>query len=168
MNRTKSYRYMWIFCIFIGIICSEKIMKRSNAAERYYKKNLIVFSVVFIPLILIFVALAFAFNDVPRATIFPIVLTLTFIPFLIYYLVKYIHYKNVVFDKVKRGKVVDCETFNRGRYGTFVGFYVVFNDEYGEERKVLTKHCHNRADGYLGCQVDVGYDASTGEWIVLE
>ena len=46
--------------------------------------------------------------------------------------------------------------------------YVVFDDEYGEERKVLTKHCHNRADGYLGCQVDVGFDASTGEWIILE
>ena len=61
---------MWIFCIFIGIICSEKNMKRSNAAERYYKKNLIVFSAVFIPLILLFVALAFAFNvykqEVPR------------------------------------------------------------------------------------------------------
>ncbi|MBR5996474.1 MAG: hypothetical protein IK028_00395 [Bacilli bacterium] len=63
---------------------------------------------------------------------------------------------------------MDCETFNRGRYGTYVGFYVVINDEYGEERKVLTKHCHSRADGYLGCQVDVGFDASTGEWIVLE
>ena len=37
-------------------------MKRKNAAERYYKKNLIVFSAVLIPLILIFVALAFAFN----------------------------------------------------------------------------------------------------------
>ena len=143
-------------------------MKRSNAAERYYKKNLIVFSAVFIPFILVFIALAFAFNDVPRAIIFPIILSLTFIPFLIYYSAKYIHYKNVVFDKVKRGKVVDCETFNRGRYGTFVGFYVVFNDEYGEERKVLTKHCHNRADGYLGYQVEVGFDASTGEWIILE
>ena len=159
---------MWIFCIFIGIICSEKNMKRSNAAERYYKKNLIVFSAVFIPFILVFIALAFAFNDVRRATIYPIVLSIVTLPFIIYYLVKYIHYKNVVFDKVKRGKVVDCETFNRGRYGTFVGFYVVINDEYGEERKVLTKHCHSRADGYLGCQVDVGYDASTGEWIILE
>ena len=143
-------------------------MKRSNAAERYYKKNLIVFSAVFIPFILVFIALAFAFNDVRRATIYPIVLSIVTLPFIIYYLVKYIHYKNVVFDKVKRGKVVDCETFNRGRYGTFVGFYVVINDEYGEERKVLTKHCHSRADGYLGCQVDVGYDASTGEWIILE
>ena len=45
-------------------------MKRNNAAERYYKKNLIIFSAVFIPLILIFVALAFAFNDVPRAIFF--------------------------------------------------------------------------------------------------
>ena len=143
-------------------------MKRENAAERYYKKNLIIFSVVFIPLILIFGALALAFHDVKNAAIFPIILTITSIPFIIYYLVKYIHYKNVVFEKIKRGKVVDCETFNRGRYGTYVGFYVVINDEYGEERKVLTKHCHSRADGYLGCQVDVGYDASTGEWIILE
>ncbi len=142
-------------------------MKRKNAAERYYKKNLIVFSAILIPLILIFVALAFAFNDVPRATIFPIILSLTSIPFIIYYLAKYIHYKNVVFEKVKRGKVVDCETFNRGRYGTFVGFYVVIESDY-ETKKVLTKHCHSRADGYLGCQVEVGFDASTGEWIILE
>ena len=71
------------------------------------------------------------------------------------------------FEKVKRGKVVDCETFNRGRYGTFVGFYVVIESDY-ETKKVLTKHCHSKADGYLGCQVEVGFDASTGEWIILE
>ena len=143
-------------------------MKRNNAAARYYKKNLIIFSAVFIPLLLIFAALAFVFNDLSKATIYPIVLSIIFIPLMIYYLVKYIHYKNVVFEKVKRGKVVDCETINRGRYGTYVGFYVVINDEFGEERRILTKHCHSSADGYLGCQVDVGYDVSTGEWIILE
>ena len=143
-------------------------MKRSNAAERYYKKNLIIFSAISIPFILICVVLALVFPGITKATIYPIILSIVTLPFIIYYLVKYIHYKNVVFDRIKRGKVVDCETFNRGRYGTYVGFYVVFDDEYGEERKVLTKHCHNRADGYLGCQVDVGFDASTGEWIILE
>ena len=142
-------------------------MKRNNAAARYYKKNLIIFSVVFIPLILFFVALAFAFNDVPRAIIFPIILSLTSTPFIIYYLVKYLHYKNCNFQHISRGKVVDCETFNRGRYGTFVGFYVVIESDY-ETKKVLTKHCHSKADGYLGNMVEVGQDVSTGEWIILE
>lgn len=142
-------------------------MKRNNAAERYYKKNLIIFSAVFIPLVLLFVALAFAFNDVPRAIIFPIILSLTSTPFIIYYLAKYIHYKNCEFINISRGKVVDCETFNRGRYGTFVGFYVVIESDF-ETKKVLTKHCHSRADGYLGNMVEVGQDVSTGEWIILE
>ena len=148
-------------------------MKRNNAAAKYYRKNLITMIAFFVPVFLLVLIVGVVFPNfeysgmrfgyfVPAIIIF-----LTFMPFIIYYLVKFLHYKNAIFRNISRGKVVDCETFNRGRYGTFVGFYVVIESDF-ETKKVLTKHCHSRADGYLGNMVEVGQDVSTGEWIILE
>lgn len=147
-------------------------MKRENAAKRYYKKNMIIFIAVFAPLILLFtlIALPFINTGIKHFQLFvlPIITTVVFVPFIIYYLVKFIHYSNVIFINIKKGKVVNSESFNYGRYGTYVGFVVEYEDEMGDKHRVTTKHCHTKADGYFGVTVTVGQDPSTGEWIVLE
>ena len=128
-------------------------MKRENAAKRYYKKNMIVFIAVFVPLDLLFwlITLPFLNSTVNRSDLFiyPIVLALVGIPFIIYYVVKFIHYSNVNFINIKKGKVVNSESYN-------------------DKHRVTTKHCHRRADGYFGVTVTIGQDPSTGEWIILE
>ncbi len=147
-------------------------MKRENAAKRYYKRALLIYVLISIPVILLFFLFAipyFANGDIySKIVIFPIVYTVVIIPFIIYYLVKFIHYSNVIFINIKKGKVVNSESFNYGRYGTYVGFVVEYEDEIGDKHRVTTKHCHRRADGYFGVTVTVGQDPSTGEWIILE
>ena len=147
-------------------------MKRENAAKRYYKKNMIIFIAVFVPLDLLFwlITLPFLNSTVNRSDLFiyPIVLALVGIPFIIYYVVKFIHYSNVNFINIKKGKVVNSESYNYGRYGTYVGFVVEYEDGIGDKHRVTTKHCHRRADGYFGVTVTIGQDPSTGEWIILE
>ncbi len=147
-------------------------MKRENAAKRYYKKNMIIFIAVSVPLILLFtlIALPFVNTGIKHFQLFvlPIITTVVFIPFIIYYVVKYIHYSNVIFINIKKGKVVNSESYNYGRYGTYVGFIVEYEDEMGDKHRVTTKHCHTKADGYFGVTVTVGQDPSTGEWIILE
>lgn len=147
-------------------------MKRENAAKRYYKKNMIIFIAVFVPLILLFtlIALPFINTGIKHFQLFllPIITTVVFIPFIIYYVVKFIHYSNVTFINIKKGKVVNSESYNYGRYGTYVGFIVEYEDDIGDKHRVTTKHCHTKADGYFGVTVTVGQDPSTGEWIILE
>ena len=147
-------------------------MKRENAAKRYYKKNMIIFIAVFVPLILLFtlIALPFINTGIKHFQLFllPIITTVVFIPFIIYYVVKFIHYSNVTFINIKKGKVVNSESYNYGRYGTYVGFIVEYEDDIGDKHRVTTKHCHTKADGYFGVTVTVGQDSSTGEWIILE
>ena len=147
-------------------------MKRENAAKRYYKKNMIIFLAVSIPLTVIVLLIALAFiaqygKHGYSLLYMPIMMAVAFIPFDIYYIVKYIHYKNVEFIDIRNGQVIDCESRNYGRYGTYVGFIVELEDE-ERPRKIITKHCHNKADGYLGSIVTVGQDPSNGEWIILE
>ena len=48
----------------------------------------------------------------------PIAMSLTSLPFIIYYTVNYFHYKNVYFENIQRGTIVDCDTVHRGRMGT--------------------------------------------------
>ena len=147
-------------------------MKRENAAKRYYKKNVIIFIAVFVPLILLFtlISLPFINTGIKHFQLFllPIITTVVFIPFIIYYEVKFIHYSNVTFINIKKGKVVNSESYNYGRYGTYVGFIVEYEDDIGDKHRVTTKHCHTKADGYFGVTVTVGQDPSTGEWIILE
>ncbi len=149
-------------------------MKRENAAKRYYKRNMILMLAVSIPLtvIVLFIALAFIaeYGKYGYSLLcMPIMMMVVFIPFDIYYVVKYIQYKNVEFINIRTGQVVDCESRNYGRYGTYVGFIVELDSDYEERpRKIITKHCHNKADGYLGSIVTVGQNPSNGEWIILE
>ena len=81
-------------------------MKRENAAKRYYKKNMIALIAVFVPLDLLFwlITLPFINSTVNRSDLFiyPIVLALVGIPFIIYYVVKFIHYSNVNFINIKK------------------------------------------------------------------
>ena len=146
-------------------------MKRENAAKRYYKKFAITFTAIFAPLIVIsfFVSLPLAIGDPMNfgyLLSLPIAMSLTSLPFIIYYTVNYVHYKNVYFENIQRGTIVDCDTVHRGRMGTLVGFYVKLEND--ERWPVLTKHCHSSADGYLNTLVEVGYDAKRYEWIILE
>lgn len=147
-------------------------MKRENAAKRYYKKNMIIFIAVFVPLVLTFILIALPFINTGikhfQLFVLPIITTAVFIPFIIYYVVKFIHYSNVTFINIKKGKVVNSESYNYGRYGTYVGFIVEYEDEIGDRHRVVTKHCHTKADGYFGVTVAIGQDPSTGEWIILE
>lgn len=147
-------------------------MKRENAAKRYYKKNMIIFIAVFVPMILFFTLIALPF--IGRGTrifelfMLPIIIAAVAIPFIIYYVVKFIHYSNVNFINIKKGKVVNSDSYNYGRYGTYVGFIVECEDEMGDKHRVTTKHCHTKADGYFGVTVTIGQDPTTGEWIILE
>ena len=147
-------------------------MKRENAAKRYYKRNMIIFIAVFVPLILFFFIPAFAFMNSEtkffELFMLPIVISVVAIPFIIYYIVKFIHYSNVKFVNIKKGKVVNSESYNYGRYGTYVGFIVEYEDEMGDKHRVTTKHCHMKADGYFGVTVTIGQDPTNGEWIILE
>ena len=147
-------------------------MKRSNAAERYYRKNMIAFLAISIPLTLLVFLIALPFYqegfDYSKICLLPIAMAIVFTPVDIYYIVRYIQYRNISFINIHKGKVVDCESHNYGRYGTYVGFYVVLDDEYVEQRKILTKNCHSKADGYLGATVTVGQNPKNGEWIILE
>ena len=83
-------------------------MKRENAAKRYYKRNMIIFIAVFVPLILFFFIPAFAFmnSEVKFFELFmlPISISVVAIPFIIYYIVKFIHYSNVKFVNIKKAK----------------------------------------------------------------
>ena len=147
-------------------------MKRENAAKRCYKKNMIVFIAVFVPLDLLFwlITLPFVNSTVSRFDLFiyPIVLALVGIPFIIYNIVQFVHYSNVRFVNIQRGKVVNSDSHNYGRYGTYVGFLVQIENEIGEKKTVMTKHVHTKADGYFNATVTVGQNPSNGEWIILE
>ena len=146
-------------------------MKRENAAKKYYKKNLIIFIAVFVPLTLLFSFFPIVFaRETVEYTVywsFPIIVAAISFPFIIYYLVQFIHYSNTMFVDIQTATIYDCDTINRGRYGTFIGFYVKVVED-GYRTTVVTKHVHNKADGYLGATVEVGRDATRGEWIVLE
>lgn len=149
-------------------------MKRESDAKRYYKAMMLimlvtgggVLSILLLVLLPIYLSES-EINTTPMLLWMIIFITLTFLPFDIYYIVKFIHYKNVQCVKIQRGKVVDSDTYYFGRHGTYVGFKVEIIDE--ERRKVVTTlHCHRRADGYVGCIVTVGQDPTNGEWIILE
>ena len=147
-------------------------MKRENAAKRYYKKNMIISIVVFVPMILFFTIVALPFIDKGQRIFelfeLPIIMAAVAIPFIIYYVVKFIHYSNVNFINIKKGKVVNSESYNYGRHGTYVGFVVEYEDDMGDKHRVTTKHCHTKADGYFGVTVTIGQNPKNGEWIILE
>ena len=146
-------------------------MKRENAAKRYYRKNMIVFIVIFVPLTLLsfFFPLVYTREAKEFATLWslPIIIASVSFPFIIYYTVQFIHYANVYFTDIQAAEVFDCDTIHRGRYGTFIGFFVRVQHN-GEKMAVCTKHVHQVADGYVGSQVEVGFDPKRMEWIVLE
>ena len=147
-------------------------MKRENAAKRYYKKNMIILMAVFIPLDILSLLVMLPFVDSPANILHvlyvPIVMFCVSIPFIIYNVARFIQYSNIQFINIHQGKVVDSESFNYGRYGTYIGFYVAFYDDFGEKKTVMTKHVHTKADGYFNATVTVGQNPSNGEWIILE
>jgi hypothetical protein len=146
-------------------------MKRENAAKRYYKKNMIIFIAVFVPLTLI--SCIFPIAYMREGELFailwfaPITIVLISFPFIIYYTVQYIHYANVYFTEIQMAEVLDCDTIQRGRFGPVIGFFVRVQHK-GKTVTVCTKHVHQRADGYIGSRVEVGYNPRRKEWIVLE
>ena len=147
-------------------------MKRENAAKRYYKKNMIILMAVFIPLDIfsLLVMIPFFGSGVDTFYVFylPITMFGVSIPFIIYYVARFIQYSNIKFINIHHGKVVDSDSLSYGRYGTYIGFYVEYYDEFGEKKTVMTKHVHTKADGYFNATVTVGQNPSNGEWIILE
>ena len=147
-------------------------MKRENAAKRYYKKNMIILMAVFIPLDIFSLLVMLPFVDSPANILYvlyvPIVMFGVSIPFIIYNVARFIQYSNIKFINIHHGKVVDSDSLSYGRYGTYIGFYVVFYDDFGEKKTVMTKHVHTKADGYFNATVTVGQNPSNGEWIILE
>ncbi len=146
-------------------------MKRENAAKRYYEKNMIIIIAVFVPLTLI--SCIFPLAYMREGELFailwfaPIMLALISFPFIIYYTVQYNHYANVYFTDIQTVEVLDCDTIQRGRLGPAIGFFVRVQHK-GKTATVCTKHIHQRADGYIGSRVEVGFDPKRYEWIVLE
>lgn len=147
-------------------------MKRENAAKRYYKNNMIIMIAVFAPLVFLSYLLPLSFiisrgPDYAILWIFPIIMTIAPLPFIIYYAVQYIHYANVYFTEIQMAEVFDCDTIQKGRFGPFIGFFVRIQHK-GKTATDCTKHVHQRADGYIGSRVEVGFDPKRYEWIVLE
>lgn len=151
----------------------DKIMKKYNSAQKYYKERLIIYTAIVLGVLLIVglfdlsILLDSKTKDNNSIWSFPLFLTIFFIPFFLYYLIQYIHYRNATFEHVQKGVIVDCDTIDHGRYGRNVGFYIKFEDEFNQ-RRVLTKHVHRRPDGHMGQEVLVGQDTKTGEWIILQ
>jgi hypothetical protein len=98
---------------------------------------------------------------------FPIIMTIVPLPFIIYYVWQLVHYANVYFAEIQMAEVLDCDTVQHGRFGPYVGFFVRVQHN-GKTATVCTKHVHQRADGYIGSRVEVGFDPKRYEWIVLE
>ena len=145
-------------------------MKRNSDAARSYKRSMNIMLGVSIPLIVLFslFPLPFIGKDVYFEYLFivPIVLFITFLPFDIYCVVKYLQYKNMSFVNIHKGKVIDSHSIGFGRY-LGVGFRVKIEHEDGE-RIIITMHCHSKADGYVGSTVTVGQNPKNGEWVILE
>ena len=145
-------------------------MKRNSDAARSYKRSMNMMLGVSIPLVVLFslFPLAFIGKDVYFEYLFilPIFLLVIFLPFDIYYIVKYIQYKNMSFVNIHQGKVVDSDSISFGRY-LGVGFRVKIECDDGE-RIITTKHCHYKADGYVGSTITVGQNPKNGEWVILE
>lgn len=145
-------------------------MKRNSDAARSYKRSMNIMLGVSIPLIVLFslFPLPFIGKNVYFEYLFilPILLFVIFLPFDIYYIVKYFEYKNMSFVNIHKGKVIDSHSIGFGRY-LGVGFRVKIEHEDGE-RIILTMHCHSKADGYVGSTVTVGQNPKNGEWVILE
>ena len=147
-------------------------MKRENAAKRYYKKNMIMMIAVFAPLVLLSYLLPLSFiiargPDYAILWMFPIIMTIVPLPFIVYYVWQFVHYANACFIDIQTVEVLDCDTIQRGRFGPVIGFFVRVQ----HKEKIVTactKHVHQRADGYIGSRVEVGFDPKRHEWIVLE
>ena len=147
-------------------------MKRNSAAKRYYKKNMILMIAVFAPLALLSCLLPLSFINAwePYYAIlwmFPIIMAIVPLPFIIYYVWQFIHYANACFIDIQTAEVLDCDTIQYGRFGPVIGFFVRVQHK-GKTATVCTKHIHQRADGYIGSRVEVGFDPKRCEWIVLE
>ena len=148
-------------------------MKKYNSAQKYYKERLIIYTAIILGVLLIVLLFDLPILLDPEAKdkdsiwLFPLFLTIIFIPFSLYYLIQYLHYRNATFEHVQKGVIVDCDTVDHGRYGRNVGFYIKLEDEFNE-RRVLTKHVHGKPDGHMGQEVLVGQDTKTGEWIILQ
>ena len=144
-------------------------MKRNSDAAKYYKRSMITILGLSIPFIVLsaLFPLPFIGNDIYFEYLFilPVLLLVIFLPFDIYYIVKYIQYKNMSFVNIHQGKVVDSDSISFGRY-LGVGFRVKIEYEDGE-RIITTKHCHYKADGYVGSTVTVGQNPKNGEWVIL-
>ena len=145
-------------------------MKRNSDATKYYKRSMITMLGLSIPFIVLsaLFPLPFIGNDIYFEYLFilPIFLLVIFLPFDIYYIVKYIQYKNMSFVNIHQGKVVDSDSISFGRY-LGVGFRVKIECDDGE-RIITTKHCHYKADGYVGSTITVGQNPKNGEWVILE
>jgi hypothetical protein len=147
-------------------------MKRENAAKRYYKKNMIIMIAVFAPLVLLSYLLPLSFiisrgPDYAILWMFSIIMTIVPLPFIVYYVWQFVHYANACFIDIQTVEVLDCDTIQRGRFGPVIGFFVRVQHK-GKTVTVCTKHVHQRADGYIGSRVEVGYNPRRKEWIVLE
>lgn len=146
-------------------------MKRENAAKRYYKKNMILFIVIFMPITLLCCLFPLYYmRESPELAVMwfiPSMVALVSFPFIIYYAVQFIYYANTCFTDIQAVEVLDCDTIQQGRFGPFIGFFVRVQHK-GKTVTVCTKHIHQRADGYVGSQVEVGFDPKRYEWIVLE
>ena len=150
-------------------------MKKRNTAERYYRFSLIIFSVLAVAFIALFYLSMLAFDpsglekgDV--VALFFIIEAIVWLPYVIYYLFQFIYYRNVSFTCIQRVKLDNTDT----SFFRTIGFRVQVNVN-GNPTWVSTKHVFsagiigvNKLDDYAGQTVEIGYNKSRNEWIVLD
>ena len=141
-----------------------------NSAERYYRYTFfIILAVTFAMAAVTALPFLFIEEDSLIGGITCAAVTAVIIPFLIYYLVQYLHYKNAELEDVGEAKLVRTHT-NSFR---MIGFIAELQQD-GQTREVTTKHVFNAAkygpnllDDYCGKTVRWGYERGRNEYIVL-
>ena len=146
-------------------------MKRKNTCIGHYIRNLAFDGAILFLISLIFGAAAIAMYTAKQTFKWYWLAFLVFVglalPFVIYNLCQLIYYLNIRFEKIKNGRVIDCETEQTSRLGVFISFRVVIKEN-DEEVTINTRPVYGKPDGYFNRMIEVGYDPKRREWIELQ
>jgi len=149
-------------------------MKHKNYAQIYNRNKIIIFSLIFLPFILVMLLFSLISKDnnsQPAFIISAVILSLVLIAFLLFYLIFYIHYKNVEFINIQTAKIVSMEVYyaTRGK-ASLIG--VIHED--GVEKEIETSSTFSTfpyssvyVGNFLNKEVQVGYDPKWNKWVVL-